>query len=98
MTLEDLALLSRRERLRVAALIEIDAALFVGGTDTLTIQQALRDPVIKLMSLGRADADSRRFPFLTKLTLPSGTIDLGVNIPDHDIAMVGTKAMLGRAR
>jgi TRAP transporter TAXI family solute receptor len=82
------------DALRALKAGEIDAALFVGGADTPNIQQALRDPVIKLMSLGRADADSRRFPFLTKLTLPSGTIDLAVNIPDHDVAMVGTKAML----
>jgi TRAP transporter TAXI family solute receptor len=73
---------------------EIDAALFVGGADTPTIQDALRDPVIKLMSLRRADAYTRRFPFLTKLTLPFGAIDLATNVPDQDVAMVGTKAML----
>jgi TRAP transporter TAXI family solute receptor len=90
----DIVALGGDDALRALKAGEVDAALFVGGTDTPTIQQALRDPVIKLMSLGRAEADSRRFPFLTKLTLPSGTIDLAVNIPDHDIAMVGTKAML----
>jgi TRAP transporter TAXI family solute receptor len=73
---------------------EIDAALFVGGAVTPTIQRALRDPVIKLMSLARADAYPRRFPFLTKLTLPSGTVDLAVNLPEQDVAMIGTKAML----
>jgi TRAP transporter TAXI family solute receptor len=82
------------DALRALKAGEIDAALFVGGADTPTIQQALRDPVIKLMSLERADAYSRRFPFLTKLTLPLGTIDLALNVPDHDIAMLGTKAML----
>jgi TRAP transporter TAXI family solute receptor len=73
---------------------EIDAALFVGGADTPAIQQALRDPVIKLMSLAGADAYPRRFPFLTKLTLPFGTVDLAVNVPERDVAMIGTKAML----
>jgi TRAP transporter TAXI family solute receptor len=73
---------------------EIDAALFVGGAETPAIQQTLRDPAIKLMSLAHADAFSRRFPFLTKLTLPSGTIDLAANVPEHDVAMIGTKAML----
>jgi hypothetical protein len=34
--------------------------------------------VIKLMSLAHADAYPRRFPFLTKLTLPFGTIDPAV--------------------
>jgi TRAP transporter TAXI family solute receptor len=72
----------------------IDAALFVGGADTPVIQQGLRDPAIKLMSLVHADAYPRRFPFLTKLTLPLGTVDLAVNVPGQDVEMIGTKAML----
>jgi TRAP transporter TAXI family solute receptor len=74
---------------------EVDAALFVGGAQTPTIQQALRDPAIKLMSLDRADAYPRRFPWISKLTLPAGTIDLAINVPDRDVQMIGTKAMLG---
>ena len=34
------------------------------------------------------------FPYLTKLTLPPGTIDLGLNVPDREVEMIGTKAML----
>ena len=74
---------------------EVDAALFVGGAQTPTIQQAMRDPAIKLMSLARADAYPRRFPWISKLTLPAGTIDLSINLPDRDVQMIGTKAMLG---
>jgi TRAP transporter TAXI family solute receptor len=74
---------------------EIDAALFVGGAQTPAIQQAMRDPAIKLMSLDRADAYPRRFPWISKLTLPAGTIDLAINLPDRDVHMLGTKAMLG---
>jgi TRAP transporter TAXI family solute receptor len=90
----DIVALGGDDALRALKAGEIDAALFVGGADTPTIQQALRDPSLKLMSLRRADAYARRFPFLTKLTLPYGTIDLAINIPDQDISMVGTKAML----
>jgi hypothetical protein len=50
--------------------------------------------VVKLMSLAHADAYPRRLPFLTKLTLPAGTIDLAINIPDQDVTMIGTEAML----
>ncbi len=74
---------------------EVDAALFVGGAQTPTIQQAMRDPAIKLMSLARSDAYPRRFPWISKLTLPAGTIDLSINLPDRDVQMLGTKAMLG---
>jgi TRAP transporter TAXI family solute receptor len=73
---------------------EVDAAFFVGGAETLLIEDALRDPALKLMSLARAEAYTRRLPFLTKLTLPAGTIDLAANIPSDDVTMLGTKAML----
>lgn len=73
---------------------EIDAALYVGGAETPTIQRLLRDPKVKLMSLSRADAYPRRFSFLTKLTLPAGTIDLATDTPSQDVAMIGTKSML----
>ncbi len=46
------------------------------------------------MSLSRADAYPRRFRYITKLTLPPGTIDLAANVPATEIAMIGTKAML----
>ena len=72
----------------------VDAALFVGGAQAPAIQQALRDPAIKLMSLADAAAYPRRLPYLTKLTLPTGTIDPGLNLPERDVEMVGTKAML----
>jgi len=73
---------------------EVDAAFFVGGAPTPTIQQALREPAIKLMSLSRAAAYARRISFITRLTLPAGTIDLALNVPDRDVEMIGTKAML----
>src|SRR5262249_52833459 len=73
---------------------KVDAALFVGGVDTRLIQQALRDPALKLMSFDHADAYPRRFPYITKLTLPAGTVDLAANIPDRNVEMIGTKAML----
>jgi TRAP transporter TAXI family solute receptor len=90
----DLVALGGDDALRALKAGEIDAALYVGGADTPTIQQASRDPVIKLMNLTHADAYPRRFPFLTKLTLPYGTIDLEINTPDQDVTMIGTKAML----
>lgn len=71
-----------------------DAALFVGGAQTPIIQQALRDPKVKLMSLSDAEVYPRRFPYLSQLSLPRGTIDLAHDIPDHTVAMIGTRAML----
>lgn len=86
--------LGDNDALRALKAGEIDAAFFVGAADTPAIQQALLDPGTKLMSLERAAAATRRFPFLTKLTLPAGIIDLATNIPEKDVQMTGTKAML----
>jgi TRAP transporter TAXI family solute receptor len=73
---------------------EIDVAFFVGGADSPAIQKALRDPALELVTLVRADAYQRRFTFMTKLTLPKGTIDLAKDIPGSTIELIGTKAML----
>jgi TRAP-type uncharacterized transport system substrate-binding protein len=73
---------------------DLDAAMLVGGAQTPIIVKALRDPALKLMNFARAEAYTRRFPFITKLTLPAGTIDLALNIPAQDVVLIGTKAML----
>ncbi len=89
-----LVTLGGAEAMRALRAQEIDAVMLVGGAQTPAIQELMRDPAIQLMSLERADAYPRRFTYLSKLTLPTGTIDLGRNIPDRDIQMIATKAML----
>jgi TRAP transporter TAXI family solute receptor len=82
------------DALRALKAGEVDAVMYVGGAQTPLIQTALRDPELKLMSFARAEAYARQYPYLTKLSLPAGTIDLAFNLPDRDVALVGTKAML----
>ena len=71
-----------------------DALLLVGGADTPAVAEALRDPAIALMSFERADAYPRRFAFLTRLVLPSGTVDFAAQIPREDVKLIATEAML----
>jgi len=73
---------------------QLDAALFVGSASTPLIQESLRDPALKLLSVVRADAYARRFPYITRLVLPTGTIDFARNLPAQDVELIGTKAML----
>ncbi|MFO1415043.1 MAG: TAXI family TRAP transporter solute-binding subunit [Burkholderiales bacterium] len=73
----------------------IDVAIMVGATRSPVIWQALHDENVKLMSMDDAEPYARRFPFLTRLTLPAGTIDMSYRrIPAHDTTLVATKAML----
>ncbi len=80
--------------LRSLQAAEIDAAIMVDGPDSEAIKTALRDPNLKLLSFGHADAYHRRLPHIVKLTLPAGVFDLGRNIPGDEVALIGTKAML----
>jgi TRAP-type uncharacterized transport system substrate-binding protein len=73
---------------------EVDAGIFVAGTQSPAVWNALHDPNLKLMSLKRADAYPRRFTYINKLTLPPGAIDFSLNIPAQEVALIGTKAML----
>jgi hypothetical protein len=48
----------------------------------------------RLMSFSQADAFVRRWPFLSKLTLPRGAIDLVRDIPARDVTLVAPVAAL----
>lgn len=54
----------------------IDAAFIIAAENAPVVQVLLRSPGVKVMSFAQADAYHRRFPFLSKLTLPQGVADL----------------------
>jgi TRAP transporter TAXI family solute receptor len=80
----------------VAALADgrIDAAMLVGPVNSGAVWTALHTPGVKLMTMSRADAYVRRHPYLTKLTLPRGTVDLVRNIPAMETTLVAPTATL----
>jgi TRAP-type uncharacterized transport system substrate-binding protein len=86
--------LGTADGLRALKAGEVDGAIMVGGAQTDAIVNALRDPSLRLLSFVRADAYQRRFSFVSKLTLPRGTIDLARDIPDREVVLLGTKSML----
>jgi TRAP transporter TAXI family solute receptor len=82
------------EAVRALQAGDVDAVILVGGAATPVIVALLRDPAVRLMNFARADAYTRRFAYITKLVLPAGTIDMALDIPQHDVTLIGTKAML----
>ena len=77
---------------------EADAAFFSLAPESPLIQKLMRDERFKLASLKQAEAYTRRFPFLSRIVLPEGAIDLVRNIPAHDVVMVAAQAgLVGRA-
>ena len=73
---------------------EIDAVFVVGPTQSSLVWSLLYTPGIRLMSLTHAEAYTRRFPYLARLVLPRGAIDLTQDIPPHDIQLVAPMATL----
>lgn len=96
LTADDATLLplSNEAALRALQSGEIDAAVLVDRAGNQAIWTALHDPNLKLLSYGHADAYPRLLPYITKLTLPSGVLDLVHDIPAKDVALIGTQEML----
>jgi hypothetical protein len=74
---------------------ELDAVFLMGDSaSTQTLRTLVRTPDIRLFSFTQADAYVRRHPFLTKISLPQGSLDLGKNLPAQDVLLVGTTVEL----
>jgi TRAP-type uncharacterized transport system substrate-binding protein len=73
---------------------EIDAAFVVGPTQSAAVWSLLFTDGVKLMSLAHADAYTRRLPYLSKIVLPRGAVDIGRDIPPADVTMVAAMATL----
>jgi TRAP-type uncharacterized transport system substrate-binding protein len=72
----------------------LDAAMFVAPADSETIQRLVTAPKLRLLSFSRAEAYTRRFPYLTRLVLPQGAFDFAANIPARDVVLVAPTANL----
>jgi TRAP transporter TAXI family solute receptor len=72
----------------------VDAAFFVSPAESPMIEKLASDAQLRLLSFERADAYTRRFPFLTELTLPKGVFDFMTNIPREDVKLVSPTANL----
>lgn len=73
---------------------EIDAAFVVGPTQAAAVWLLLFAPGVKVMSLAHADAYTRQLPYLTKIVLARGAVNLVQDVPRHDITMVASTATL----
>lgn len=73
---------------------EIDAAFVVGPTQSAAVWSLLFAKGVKLMSLTHADAYTRRLPYLSKIVLPRGAVDVARDVPSTDVTMVASTATL----
>jgi TRAP-type uncharacterized transport system substrate-binding protein len=71
---------------------EVDAVWIIGVPEATAVQSFLRDPNVRPMNFPMADAFTRVFPDLARMTLPQGTVDIERVIPSSDVQLIGTKA------
>jgi hypothetical protein len=68
----------------------VDAVFLNLSPDSPVLETLLRGPQYRLMSFTEAEALTRIFPYLVRLVLPRGAIDLARTIPPADINLVST--------
>ncbi len=73
---------------------DIQAAMMVASSEAPAVQRLLASPDVRLLSLTRADAYVALYPFLSKVVLPAGFVDLTHDRPPADVEMVAVKASL----
>jgi TRAP-type uncharacterized transport system substrate-binding protein len=76
----------------------VDAVFLMGDTTSTEVMLQLEQtPNIQLFDFTQADGYTRRISYVNKLVLPQGSIDLGKNIPAHDVNLIGpTVELLAR--
>jgi hypothetical protein len=73
---------------------KVDAIFLVGPANSGAVWASFYGEGFRLMNFALADAYVRRWPFLSKLTLPRGAIDLVRDLPGRDVTLVAPVASL----
>jgi TRAP-type uncharacterized transport system substrate-binding protein len=73
---------------------EIDMAFMMASWESPVVQQLLADDRVKLSSFLHADAFIALYPFLNKVVVPRGVIDIAKDRPSNDVVLIATKASL----
>jgi len=80
----------------VIALLEdrLDAVVFVSAPESPLVQMLLQTPGVFLLDFPQAEAYSRRYPFLSAVTLPRGIVSIDRDMPGRDQPLLATTATL----
>jgi TRAP-type uncharacterized transport system substrate-binding protein len=73
---------------------KLDALVLASAPEASMVQMLLQTPGIALFDFAQADAYTRRFGFLSTVTLPRGVVDLARDLPPADVRMVAPTATL----
>ncbi|WP_291993836.1 TAXI family TRAP transporter solute-binding subunit [Candidatus Accumulibacter sp. ACC003] len=71
---------------------QIDAVFVVAAQEAPVVQVLLRSPELHVASFSQADAYLRLLPFLSKIVLPRGVVNLVREVPPSDTVLLATTA------
>lgn len=73
----------------------VDAAVLTGDSASgANMVRLIHTPGIELFDFVQAEAYVRRFPYLSKIELPPGSLDLGKNDPPNKLTLIATTVEL----
>jgi TRAP transporter TAXI family solute receptor len=72
----------------------VDAAFFIGAPESKLVRALVAAPGVRVMNLDQAEGFARQFPYLHHLVLPHGALDLGRNLPSHDLNLLATTTVV----
>lgn len=72
----------------------LDAAFFIGPAENGLVQRLAADPALKLLNLGRSAAYHARLPYLNRVDVGEGLVNLELNVPSRPLETVGPLATL----
>ena len=72
----------------------VDAALFVTSVDSPFIPKLVGQDDVALLSVRRSLAYRKAHPFLSRVILGEGVLDLEQNLPDEDVSLLAAAASL----
>lgn len=72
----------------------IDVAFMVTSSDSAIVKELLPNEQVKLLELKRADTYVRLIPYLSKISLAEGILDLKNNLPAHNVNLLAPTANL----
>ena len=76
---------------------KVDAIFLVGPGTSGAVWASFYAEGFRLMSFAHADAYVRRWPYLSKLALPRGGIDLVRDIPGRDVTLIAYGGTVGKS-
>ena len=72
----------------------LDAVFIIASQEAPIVQTLLRSPGVLVMNFAQAEAYIQRFPFLSKVVLPRGAVDLVRDVPPRDTVLLAATANL----